>query len=208
MTAFLVGCPRAISFISAKSHQVLNRKQRLRRELTPSPAKLSGTKRGELEILAKTVMIVESNDQAHCLHLVKMHAVLIGYFATATGAFLSLLLVYYCLVYPYWLSPLAKIPNAHWTSPSVSWWILWKRYRQQELPAAWEAHQRLGPIVRLGPKDLSVSCYNGGIRTIYGGGFDKPAYFDVFNNYGLELTDELIIRVEANNIGQETEHFL
>lgn len=116
-----------------------------------------------------------------------MPAGLIGYFAPATAAVLCILFLYRCLVYPYWLSPLAKIPSAHWTSPFIPWWILWKRYRQQELPAASEAHQRLGPVVRLGPKDLSVSCYDGGIRTIYGGGFDKPAYFDVFNYYGLEF---------------------
>jgi hypothetical protein len=152
-----------------------------------SLAEVSETGPGELTILAQSVLTAESNTQAHCLHLFKMPAGLIGYFAPATAVFLCILLLYRCLVYPYWLSPLAKIPHAHWTSPFVPWWILWKRYRQQELLVASEAHRRLGPIVRLGPKDLSISCYDGGIRTIYGGGFDKPAYFDVFNYYGLEL---------------------
>lgn len=109
-----------------------------------------------------------------------------NYFAPVTIAFLFILLLYHYLIYPYWLSPLAKIPNAHWTSPLIPWWILWKRFRQQELRAASKAHQRLGPIVRLAPKDLSISCYDGGIRTIYGGGFDKPAYFNFYNYYGLE----------------------
>ena len=95
-----------------------------------------------------------------------------------------ILLVYYCLSYPTVFSPLAKIPKAHWTSPFFPGWILWKRFRQQELSTAWEAHQRLGPIVRLGPRDLSISCYDEGIRFIYGGGFDKPSYFDFFKYYG------------------------
>lgn len=35
------------------------------------------------------------------------------------------------------------------------------------------AHQKHGPIVRLGPNELSVNCVDGGIRTIYAGGFEK-----------------------------------
>lgn len=105
---------------------------------------------------------------------------LLGYLVPA--AFCSFLLCYY-LFYSFRLSPLAKIPYAHWTSPFVPCWILWKRYRQEELNAAYQAHQRLGPIVRLGPRDLSVSSYEDGIRPIYGGGFDKPTYFDFFNYY-------------------------
>lgn len=113
-----------------------------------------------------------------------MTATLVGYLAPiALIIFCSVLLCYYA-VYSFLTSPLAKVPNAHWTSPFVPWWILWKRYREEELAAAYQAHQRLGPIVRLGPRDLSVSSYENGIRTIYGGGFDKPAYFDFFNYYG------------------------
>lgn len=105
------------------------------------------------------------------------------YSALATLILLAGFLLYYYIVYPFLLSPLAKIPNAHWTSPFLPWWILWKRYQQVELAAAYEAHQRFGLIVRLGPEDLSVSCYEDGIRTIYGGGFDKPTYFDFYKCY-------------------------
>ena len=106
-----------------------------------------------------------------------------GYFAPATLIVLCSFLSYHYVVYPFLFSSLAKTPNAHWTSPFVPWWILWKRYRQEELIVAYEAHQRLGVVVRLGPKDLSVACYEDGIRTIYGGGFDKPTYFEFFNCY-------------------------
>ena len=105
-----------------------------------------------------------------------------GVFAFVLGS----ILVYLYLVYPLLVSPIAKVPNAHWTSGFSPWWILWKRYRSQELQVVNEAHKKLGPIVRLGPKDLSVSCYENGIRTIYGGGFEKPTYFDFFNYYGYQ----------------------
>ena len=133
------------------------------------------TKKSRLSLVLKAIVAVSS---------ITMSAILAGYFASATIFTLCSLLLYLSLVYPFLLSPLAKIPNAHWTSPFVPWWILWKRYRRQELLAANGAHQRLGPIVRLGPKDLSVSCYEDGIRKIYGGGFDKPNYYDFFNYYG------------------------
>ncbi|RDA86144.1 hypothetical protein CP532_3015 [Ophiocordyceps camponoti-leonardi (nom. inval.)] len=87
-------------------------------------------------------------------------------------------------LWPLLQSPLRKVPNAHWTCGISSLWILWARYRNRELALLAEKHQRLGPIVRVGPADLSVSCYDDGIRTIYNGGFEKPAYYDFFLYYG------------------------
>ena len=90
------------------------------------------------------------------------------------------------IIYPSLFSPLAKIPNAHWSSPYSSWWILWRRYREQELASVKEAHHRFGSIIRLGPTDISISSYEDGIRAVYGGGFEKPAYFDFFSHYGFD----------------------
>lgn len=81
---------------------------------------------------------------------VTMSANVVGYLAPATLILLCIFLIYRYVVYPFLISSLAKIPNAHWTSPFVPCWILSKRYQQEELTAANEAHQRLGPIVRLG----------------------------------------------------------
>lgn len=77
-----------------------------------------------------------------------------------------------------------KIPSAHWSSRFTPAWILWQRWHGRELQKVTEAHRKLGPLVILGPRDLSVGCYQDGIRTIYGGGFDKPGYYDFFNYYG------------------------
>ncbi|MCJ1342656.1 hypothetical protein MMC31_000843 [Peltigera leucophlebia] len=44
---------------------------------------------------------------------------------------------------------------------------------------------KYGSIVRLGPNELSVNCVDNGIRTIYGGGFEKSHWYtNLFLNYG------------------------
>lgn len=58
------------------------------------------------------------------------------------------------------------------------------RYSGQELSCLIEAHRKHGPIVQVGPKDLSVSSYQDGIRRIYDAGFPKPAsFFAPFDYY-------------------------
>ncbi|KLJ13509.1 unspecific monooxygenase [Blastomyces silverae] len=48
-----------------------------------------------------------------------------------------------------------------------------------------KAHQKYGPIVRLGPSEISVNCVDGGIRTVYAGGFEKHDWYPrVFGAYG------------------------
>lgn len=81
-------------------------------------------------------------------------------------------------------SPLSRVPSAHWSSRFSSLWILWTRYSGNELARLIEAHEKYGPIVQVGPKDLSVSSYQDGIRKIYDGGFPKPAaFFAPFDYY-------------------------
>lgn len=96
------------------------------------------------------------------------------------------LAVYQFIVYPTFLSPLSKIPNIHWSSPISRIWILLQRGQHRETPIIHAAHERLGPIVRLAPNEISVNSVDGGIRTIYSGGWEKGDwYLNVFNNYGI-----------------------
>ncbi|GFG24483.1 hypothetical protein IFM61606_04394 [Aspergillus udagawae] len=47
------------------------------------------------------------------------------------------------------------------------------------------AHERLGPIVRLGPSEISINCVEGGIKTVYTGGFEKHEWYPrVFGSFG------------------------
>lgn len=65
-------------------------------------------------------------------------------------------------------SSLSKIPCAHPLARYTSLWSTWISYRAKNLRTVEAAHAKLGPVVRLGPKELSVNCVENGIKTIYG----------------------------------------
>ena len=87
-------------------------------------------------------------------------------------------------------SPLAAIPNAHFTAPFSGFWLLWMRYKGQESEQRLKAHQRHGSIIRLGPTELGVNCIDNGVRTIYGGNFDKTSSFANLSNYGFVVANQ------------------
>jgi hypothetical protein len=109
------------------------------------------------------------------------------------GVWLSLYLVvvfliYRYLVYPAFLSPLAKIPNAHPIAPYTSLWILRARFQRRENRTLYDAHQRHGPVVRLAPNEISVNSIEG-LRVVYGGNFEKHDWYpNVFSNYFIDNT--------------------
>ena len=97
---------------------------------------------------------------------------------------LLLVLFYKYIITPIVVSPLSKIPNAHFTSPILPLWMSWKRRAGTENRTIFSLHQRLGPVVRLGPDEISVNS-PGGLRTIYLGGFEKDKWYrKAFLNYG------------------------
>ncbi|PQE11015.1 cytochrome P450 monooxygenase protein [Rutstroemia sp. NJR-2017a BVV2] len=46
------------------------------------------------------------------------------------------------------------------------------------------AHERLGPVIRVAPNEVSVNCIEDGVRTIYGGAFEKGEWYGRLRNYG------------------------
>lgn len=99
---------------------------------------------------------------------------------------LSLILVacYKFIIHPTFISPLSRVPNAHWSSPLSPIWILWIRYQRRENATLHASHSKYGPILRLGPNEISVNSLDGGIRSVYGGGFEKGQWYSIFDNYG------------------------
>ncbi|TKA34146.1 hypothetical protein B0A50_00126 [Salinomyces thailandicus] len=96
------------------------------------------------------------------------------------------LTIYRYIIYPALFSPLAKIPNAHWSAPFSRLWILYYRHREEETPVVHGAHKRLGPIIRIAPNDISVNSVEGGIRSVYAGGYEKGDWYrNIFSNYGV-----------------------
>jgi hypothetical protein len=94
--------------------------------------------------------------------------------------------LYKFIIYPAVISPLSKIPNAHWSSPYSPLWILWVRFRLTENRVVHSAHLTHGPVVRLGPNEISIGTIDGGVKTVFGGGFEKGDWYSVFDNYGYE----------------------
>lgn len=61
----------------------------------------------------------------------------------------------------------------------------------------YKAHQKYGPIVRLEPSEISVNCVDGGIRTVYAGGFEKRDWYPrVFGAYGYVICFDFSASVE------------
>jgi hypothetical protein len=91
--------------------------------------------------------------------------------------------IYKFVAYPAFISPLSKIPNAHWTVPFSPLWILWTRFSCRENRDLHAAHLKLGPVIRLAPNEISVNDV-AGLRTVYAGGFEKGEWYSIFDNYG------------------------
>ena len=101
-----------------------------------------------------------------------------------TSCVLLFLAVYRFIVYPAFLSPLAKVPSANFLASFSPAWILFRRWQGKENRSIFAAHQKRGPLVRLGPNELSVNSIEG-LRTVYKGGFERHVWFERgFANYG------------------------
>lgn len=84
-------------------------------------------------------------------------------------------------------SSLKDIPNAHFSAPYSRLWLLSLRWRNLENRTRTRLHRRLGPVIRMGPRDVSVNCIDDGVRTIYSSKFDKDEsfYHELFDQYVL-----------------------
>lgn len=110
--------------------------------------------------------------------------------AILLGSSLTLVyLGYHFFVYPFFLSPLRHVPRAHWSVPIPyigSLWILYHRYKSRNNVATYIAHQGHGPVVRLADNEISINCYEGGLRTVYAGGWEKHEWYPrQFSNFGV-----------------------
>ena len=89
----------------------------------------------------------------------------------------------YEIVYDALVSPLRKIPNAHFCAPFSRVWILWIKWSGQENARRLQAHNTFGTVVRVGPRELSINCIDNGVQTIYRD-FEKPVWYaKAFSNY-------------------------
>ncbi|TRX92161.1 hypothetical protein FHL15_007028 [Xylaria flabelliformis] len=107
------------------------------------------------------------------------------------------LVSYRYLLYPLFFSPLAQIPTPHWTCSISDAWILYARFRGRENRILQAAHKKCGPIVRVGPRELSVNSVEA-VKTIYQGGFDKHSWYSVFDNFGKRMVSNVYSKSYIN----------
>ncbi|KAF3054812.1 hypothetical protein GL218_07593 [Daldinia childiae] len=97
---------------------------------------------------------------------------------------ITAVLIYKYILYPTIFSPLSKIPTPHWSCSVSPAWILWIRFNSRENRTLHAVHRKYGPVVRIGPNELSVNSVDA-VKTIYQGGFDKHEWYSLFDNYGV-----------------------
>ena len=93
------------------------------------------------------------------------------------------MLVYQSVVFPVFVSPLARIPRAHFLCSFSSLWILWVRFFCDEVIIIEEKHRKYGPLLRVGPQEVSVATLQGQLKVIMERTFVKPAWYSRFCNY-------------------------
>jgi hypothetical protein len=102
--------------------------------------------------------------------------------ATAVLLF-GVALLYRFVLHPAIISPLARVPNAHWSCSISPVWVLSARLQSRENKTLYEAHRKHGPVVRIGPGEVSINTMEY-VKIVYQGGFDKHEWYSVFHNYG------------------------
>lgn len=82
--------------------------------------------------------------------------------------------------------PLKQLPQIHATAAISRRWFDRQVKIYGELKTLLHLHTKYGPIVRLGPREVSVVSQEG-LRKVYVSGFDKTEWYrETFPNYGVQ----------------------
>lgn len=88
------------------------------------------------------------------------------------------------LIYRATLAPLSKLPGP-WYSLFSDVFLMYKEFSAQRRVYVHELHQKFGPVVRLGPNEVSFTSLEAlkEIYQSYGSGYDKTEFYDLFIQY-------------------------
>jgi cytochrome P450 len=95
----------------------------------------------------------------------------------------ALALAFLCfryVLYPAFLSPLAKIPTPH---PIAALWLWWKERTGCQARSLLDAHRRHGPVVRVEPNHVHFDSLEALRVIFYVGKFDRANWYLQFQNY-------------------------
>jgi hypothetical protein len=99
------------------------------------------------------------------------------------------LILFICLLVARFLykslySPLAKLPGPFYTRFTAAW-LKYKEYTGNRRTYIHDLHQELGPVVRLGPNEVSFASAEA-IKEIYtsgGSGYEKTEFYNLFKQF-------------------------
>jgi hypothetical protein len=97
---------------------------------------------------------------------------------------LFVLLVHYFVLEPLWASPLARIPGPK-SFALTKWRLAYEDWKGARTRSIHRLHQRYGPVVRIGPSEISFNTLTA-LRTIYGpgSGYGRTNFYRMFDVYG------------------------
>ncbi|EEP83027.1 predicted protein [Uncinocarpus reesii 1704] len=88
------------------------------------------------------------------------------------------------VVWPVFFTPLSKVPHAHPSVGISSFWINRIRSTGYANETIHRIHEKYGPVVRLGPNEISINCVDEGVKKVYGSGFEKSNWYRKFDYFG------------------------
>ncbi|GBE85445.1 cytochrome P450 [Sparassis latifolia] len=100
------------------------------------------------------------------------------------AVYLVLLRFAYLLFYRFWNTPLADIPGPRFAA-ATGLWVMYKEFTRQRRKWIHDLHLRYGPVVRIGPEEVSFATWDS-LKEIYvsgGSGYDKTSFYRLFDNF-------------------------
>lgn len=82
-------------------------------------------------------------------------------------------------------SPISKIPGPEY-SKFTPVWLIFQEFTANRRLYVHQLHQKYGPVVRLGPNEVSFTSVDA-IKEIYttgGSGYDKTELYNLFKQFG------------------------
>lgn len=102
-------------------------------------------------------------------------------------------------IYRATLAPLSKLPGP-WYSRFSDVVLMYKEFTAHRRVYIHELHKKFGPVVRLGPNEVSFTSVEA-LKEIYqsgGSGYDKTEFYNLFVQYGTRTTFSTLRKREVS----------
>jgi len=106
------------------------------------------------------------------------------FLVTNIWGFISQLVLMYFALHKTHFAPVSKLPGPTYTR-FTDWWLMAKEFASQRRDYIHQLHQQYGPVVRLGPNEVSFTSLEA-LKEIYtsgGSGYDKTEFYTLFKQF-------------------------